>query len=690
MLWSVRAVLFCVGASLLLSLLTQVAEAQLKVTVFDSLAISSVEFTGNSAISDQEFILRIQTQETPGAIASWLYRAFGDRFPFAKEPRYFDEPLFQDDLDVIRQFYKNNGYFEARVDGDYAVDNKSVKVSIRIHEGRESRIDSVAYRNLHRLPEQVQALIARGPLLRVGQPYRADDVEAERQRILGIMADNGFPRGTSDSVRVERKLSNNNVIVKLSFNHGRRLYFGDVTEIIRGDDDLNLARRIIYDRLDFESGEIYSRSRQINGEINLNRLDVFSSVQISPMFPPIVAENDSLVPITLELTPRQRFELAPAYVLNNQMRGLTTGGEISFSMRNAFGGAQTVSTKFNLLGRLPNFTGTYQAGLQLLLDQPYLFSNTNSGFVSGAYTLVAEQDLAEGAILQIAVGAKRFFSTRLVGQASWTYEISEFSGDAKALLGSRLIAIDTTETINFRNSIRAVNVEHDLTDDLFNPGSGTAYKFLAEEAGFLEGIGVSPLPQGNEEKGIRSTEYVKLEGTAKYFSDLSSNRTTIFGWRARVGGIFRYGQSKEDNLPVPPNRRYYAGGASSVRGWTARELAADTAIAFFGSNALVEISAEVRWHLFPKARNWLDGLWFVGFVDAGNLWEEFGDISVEQTALAMGFGVRYNLFFGPIRVDFGLKAYNPTSEHHRWFFEKRLWSEVIRKGVFQFSIGHAF
>jgi outer membrane protein assembly factor BamA len=94
--------------------------------------------------------------------------------------------------------------------------------------------------------------------------------------------------------------------------------------------------------------------------------------------------------------------------------------------------------------------------------------------------------------------------------------------------------------------------------------------------------------------------------------------------------------------------------------------------------------------MFPTSRNWLDGIWFVVFADAGNLWEEIGDISIEQTALALGFGLRYNLFFGPIRVDFGLKAYNPGLEHHRWFFEKRLWDDVIRKGVFQFSIGHAF
>jgi outer membrane protein assembly factor BamA len=338
----------------------------------------------------------------------------------------------------------------------------------------------------------------------------------------------------------------------------------------------------------------------------------------------------------------------------------------------------------------PNLTSTYIATSQLRFDQPYLLSNRNSGYVAGTYSLVGEEDLADGSILQLMVGAERYLSKRSSAKLNWTYEISEFSGDAKALLGKGFINIDTTETINFRNSIRSFSLEEDGTDDLFNPSSGMSAKGILEEAGYFEQIGVSPLPQEDVARGIRSTQYVKLEGIGKLFRDLSRNRTTIFGAKLRIGSIMRFGKSREEDLPVPPNRRYYAGGAQSVRGWTARELAADSSAAFFGSNALVEFSAELRWHLFPTARNWLDGFWFVAFADAGNLWTEFKEIDLSQTAIAIGFGIRYNLFFGPIRVDFGMKAFNPAAAHHRWFWERQLWGEVVRKGVLQFGIGHAF
>jgi outer membrane protein assembly factor BamA len=667
--------------------------AQTDPSYFDSVLVADIVILGNESFDDDILLLKLATEESPSSLSIWLFEMMGSRFPFAQEPEYFDFQVFRDDIDALAMFYRNNGFFHATVDGRYErrEDENAVDVYYEISEGAPSLIDSIAHRNLTRLPPEVRREIDNAVVLQKGRRYRAEDVQVERNRVVNILANNGFPRATSDSVVVERKLSNNNVVVKMSFRHGRRLYFGEITEEIKGVDELNLARKIIYDRLDFHRGDIYSRAAQFEGETSLNRLGVFSIVAVTPAFPPIENEQDSLVPLTLELTPRKRFELAPAVIVNNQLRGITTGGEVSFLMRNVFGGAQSLMTRFNLLGRLPDYTDTYLASSQLTFEQPYFFSNKNSANITGSYSLVGEKDLATGNILQISVGATRYFSPRLIGQISQAYEISEFSGDPKALLGRGLISLDTTDTINFRNSIRGLSLEYDLTDDLFNPTQGFSAKGIFEEAGYLEKIGVSPLPQADEGQDIRSTEYVKLEGLFRHFHDLSANRTTIFGFKLRLGGIFRYGKSKEDDLPVPPNRRYYAGGASSIRGWTARELAADVSAVNYGSNALLETSMEVRWHLFPDARNWLDGIWAVVFADAGNLWTEFSEITLEETALALGVGLRYNLFFGPLRVDFGIKGYNPSSEQQKWFYQKdSLWDDVIRKGVILIGIGHAF
>jgi outer membrane translocation and assembly module TamA len=95
---------------------------------------------------------------------------------------------------------------------------------------------------------------------------------------------------------------------------------------------------------------VYSKEVQYEGETSLNRLGVFSYVRVKPDFPPMENTQDTLVPITLELAPRKRFELAPAVILNNQLDDVTLGGELAFFMRNVFGGAQTLTTRVNLIG----------------------------------------------------------------------------------------------------------------------------------------------------------------------------------------------------------------------------------------------------------------------------------------------------------------------------------------------------
>jgi outer membrane protein assembly factor BamA len=88
-------------------------------------------------------------------------------------------------------------------------------------------------------------------------------------------------------------------------------------------------------------------------------------------------------------------------------------------------------------------------------------------------------------------------------------------------------------------------------------------------------------------------------------------------------------------------------------------------------------------------------MWLVFFVDAGNVWGKVEDLRLsrfpEQVALAGGIGYRYETFFGPFRIDFGLRLYDPKGEPGRkWFTQRRFWKDVFAPGVLHFGIGHAF
>ncbi len=137
-----------------------------------------------------------------------------------------------------------------------------------------------------------------------------------------------------------------------------------------------------------------------------------------------------------------------------------------------------------------------------------------------------------------------------------------------------------------------------------------------------------------------------------------------------LGTAVPYGNSSI----LPYEKRYFSGGANSVRGWAVRGLGPGS---FSGSDGRVDfirqtgdikldMSAEWRTHMFWK----MDG---AAFIDAGNIWtlraydeQPGGQFRPErfwkQIAVAYGLGLRLNFSYFIIRVDGGMKALNPAVE----------------------------
>ncbi len=667
--------------------------AQARPSPADSLLVESVAVEGDLSMDKGDLLDQLETRESAGALARFLW-SISERLPFAGEAQYFDYDIFQRDIESIRRHYTNLGYFSAAVSGEFSrmPDKKAVQVRFLVYAGQRSLVDSVDYRNLQRLPRELDSLIRRGGdrILKPGRPYAAEDTEAEASRIVRLLGDNGYPGAYCEDRTVEIKRSTRNVLVRIPVRYGSRLSISGISRSIRNEEELNLSGKIIDDRLEFKAGDVYSNSRRERSEMNLNRLGIFSDVQITAPFPPITDTVVSSVPLTVELALRKQHDLVPALIVNNQFGRLNGGAEIAHVFRNAFGGAQTLTTKVNFVSRMDLPVNAFQAAAQTQLEQPYFIDNDNSARLAIAYILAREQDLYGGNILQSVVGVTRRFTERTQGTVDWTLEQSKYDilATGQSLVNTPFAPFDTTG-INYRNSITGLSLERDLTNDFFNPTEGLYLKGIIEEAGLLKNL----LPGFS--RGYQSAEYRKIEGLARWFHDLSRNSSAILGVKLRAGALFRYGESKRSDIPVPFNRRYYAGGAQSIRGWSSRALAAGGAeMAKFGGNALVECSMELRWTPFPgRTRGFFvppQDFSFVFFSDFGNLWNEPSSIRINETAVSMGIGLRYSLFFGPIRIDYGLKAYDPGAIDRNWFHERKFWDEVLRKGQIHLGIGHSF
>ena len=206
-----------------------------------------------------------------------------------------------------------------------------------------------------------------------------------------------------------------------------------------------------------------------------------------------------------------------------------------------------------------------------------------------------------------------------------------------------------------------------------NRTNGYQLKFNVETAGnMLYGIakatGQHPNSEGSRSLfGIPFSQYAKFDFDFSKSLLLNANQSVAF--HAAFGICYPYGNS---NI-VPYEKRYFAGGANSVRGWSVRQLGPgsyrghDGNIDFINQtgNIKLDLSVEFRSPIFWK----LEG---AAFIDAGNIWniKDYADQPggmfrwnefYRQIAVSYGLGLRLNFNYFILRLDGGMKAIDPTT-----------------------------
>ena len=171
----------------------------------------------------------------------------------------------------------------------------------------------------------------------------------------------------------------------------------------------------------------------------------------------------------------------------------------------------------------------------------------------------------------------------------------------------------------------------------------------------------------------------------------------VLALHGAFGIAYPYGNS----TVLPFEKRYFSGGANSVRGWGVRELGpgkfkgTDGRIDFINQTGdmKLDLSAEYRTFLFWK----FDG---AAFIDAGNIWtlrsyaeQPGGQFKIsefyKQIAVAYGVGLRLNFGYFILRFDMGMKAINPAYENHKEHYAF-LNPDFGRDFSFHFAVGLPF
>lgn len=195
--------------------------------------------------------------------------------------------------------------------------------------------------------------------------------------------------------------------------------------------------------------------------------------------------------------------------------------------------------------------------------------------------------------------------------------------------------------------------------------------------------------------GIAYAQYARVDFDIARSVRLSEGHSIAF--HAGLGLAYPYGNA---NI-LPYEKRYFSGGANSVRGWSVRELGPgsfrgmDGRIDFINQTGDIklDLNVEYRAHLFWK----MDG---AVFIDAGNIWtfrdyedQPGGQFSFKhcwkEIAVAYGLGLRLNFNYFLLRLDGGMKAINPAFEDSERHYPL-IHPKFSRDFTFHFAVGLPF
>ncbi len=192
---------------------------------------------------------------------------------------------------------------------------------------------------------------------------------------------------------------------------------------------------------------------------------------------------------------------------------------------------------------------------------------------------------------------------------------------------------------------------------------------------------------------IQYSQYVKGEIDYTYTRNFNTRHSLTF----HTG--FGIGVPYANSSMMPFEKRFYAGGANGVRGWNVRTLGPGNYDSRNSVTDFINQCGDIRFDMSVEYRAKL--FWvFEGalFVDAGNVWtihnyenQPGGQFKFnsfyDEIAMAYGAGLRLDFTYFLLRLDLGLKAYNPAKNQERWPIFNPSWK---RDATFHFAVGYPF
>lgn len=522
-------------------------------------------------------------------------------FSFISNSGNFDQYLFEDDMERLKDLYYNNGYVEFRV-LDHRVllsdDKRWFDITIKVEEGKRYRLGEISFIGDSLFTDK-KLLKTLG--MKEGRVFKSSDLIEGLDALRYLYGDEGFAYA---EVRPSTTLNPEEQTLDLSVNINKQ----EAVYIERIDMHGNSRTRdkVIRRELELGEGDLFSATKLKHSRNNLRRLGYFEDLRINKSTG--TTPSKMLLDVDVVERPTGAVTFGLGYSSVDKM---TTTASISQS--NLLG----TGLKLNASGNISSSSSRYMINF----TEPWLFGKSLSAGIDLYKTTRDYEDFSmETDGFGLRFGFPLYKRTTR-GYLSYRYEeVTVDNVDPAATL-----TIQEQAGVSKSSSLKAL-IHHDSRDNFFFPSEGSVVKLSSELAGGALG-------------GTNS--YLKHEVSMKKLFPLAKHLT--FSLKGSAGYMHGF-----DGKEVPLYERYYMGGINSIRGLRSRSVSPEDSVTgeLIGglSNAL--FSAELVFPLFPEEK-----MMGVIFYDRGNSYEK--DIQLNDMRSSAGGGIRWFSPMGPLRLEWG-------------------------------------
>lgn len=579
--------------------------------------------------------------------------------------------------------------------------------------------------------------------LKPGMRFSVEALDNERKRIANLLMDDGYFRFNKDFIyfSADTIAGQNDIALTLHLTKYKassnapetdhpRYQIRNINYLSNDSDRIHLRRQVLLNATALKEGRPYSASALQRTYNNFARLQAVKYTNIRFAEVPdsnriaYVGESQNtgdddfnhLLDCNIQVSTNK-----PS-TISFQPEGTNTAGDfgaaasLTYTNRNLFRGSEQLSIELR---------GAYEAitGLEGYQDQNYteysvegklVFPRFVAPFLSKNFRRrqTANSELSVSWDLQNRPEFhRRVFSTAWRYRwaeprhhLAWRFDLLDLNYVYMPWI-SETFKKDYLDNVDNRNAILRYNYE-----DIFIMKMGfgltysngvDAFRLNVESAGnlldgFSKTLGFRTNSQGQHTfLNIAYAQYAKFD--FDYTHLLQLDKRNALALHAGLGVAYPYGNSTVLSF----EKRYFSGGANSVRGWGVRELGPgkykghDGRIDFINQTGdlKLDLNAEYRTALFWKFEGAL-------FLDAGNIWtlrnyaeQPGGQFKInefyKQIAAAYGLGLRLNFDYFILRLDMGMKAINPAYESgdEHWAI---IHPKLSRDFSFHFAVGLPF